>query len=71
VGEPQGPFGDTGEVQTVLVQLGHYGVQLWVPELGGLMDPTSEILDLSVGKSVSKSNKQFRNGPCALGRTGL
>ncbi len=26
VGEPQRAFGDTGQVQTVLAQLGHYGV---------------------------------------------
>jgi hypothetical protein len=31
VGEPQRAFGDTGQVQTVLAQLNHYGVQLWVP----------------------------------------
>lgn len=46
VGEPQRAFGDTGQVQTVLAQLGHYGVQLWVPELGGPVDPSSEIHDI-------------------------
>jgi site-specific DNA recombinase len=46
VGEPQRAFGDTGQVQTVLAQLGHYDVQLWVPELGGPVDPTSEIHDI-------------------------
>lgn len=46
VGEPQRAFGDTGQVQTVLAQLGHYGVQLWVPELGGPVDPASEIHDI-------------------------
>jgi DNA invertase Pin-like site-specific DNA recombinase len=46
VGEPQRAFGDTGQVQTVLAQLAHNGVQLWVPELGGPVDPTSEIHDI-------------------------
>jgi DNA invertase Pin-like site-specific DNA recombinase len=46
VGEPQRAFGDTGQVQTVLAQLAHYGVELWVPELGGPVDPTSEIHDI-------------------------
>ena len=46
VGEPQRAFGDTGQVQTVLAQLAHYGVQLWVPELGGPVDPTSETHDI-------------------------
>ena len=46
VGEPQRAFGDTGQVQTVLAQLNHYGVQLWVPELQGPVDPTSEIHDI-------------------------
>jgi len=46
VGEPQRAFGDTGQVQTVLSQLNHYGVQLWVPELQGPVDPNSEIHDI-------------------------
>jgi site-specific DNA recombinase len=46
VGEPQRAFGDTGQVQTVLAQLNHYDVQLWVPELQGPVDPTSEIHDI-------------------------
>lgn len=46
VGEPQRAFGDTGQVQTVLAQLNHYGVQLWVPELQGPVDPSSEIHDI-------------------------
>jgi DNA invertase Pin-like site-specific DNA recombinase len=46
VGEPQRAFGDTGQVQIVLAQLAHYGVQLWVPELGGPVDPASETHDI-------------------------
>ena len=46
VGEPQRAFGDTGQVQTVLAQLNHYDVQLWVPELQGPVDPASEIHDI-------------------------
>jgi site-specific DNA recombinase len=43
---PQRAFGDTGQVQTVLAQLNHYDIQLWVPELQGPVDPTSEIHDI-------------------------
>ena len=46
VGEPQCAFGDTGQVQTVLAQLHHYGVELWIPELQGPVDPNSEIHDI-------------------------
>ncbi len=59
VGEPQRAFGDTGQVQTVLAQLGHYGVQLWVPELGGPVDPASEIHDiiLSLFSGLSRAER--------------
>jgi site-specific DNA recombinase len=61
VGEPQRAFGDTGQVQTVLAQLAHYGVQLWVPELGGPVDPASEthdiILSLFGGLSRAERNR--------------
>jgi site-specific DNA recombinase len=46
VGEPQRAFGDTGQVQTVLAQLHHYRVGLWIPELQGPVDPDSEIHDI-------------------------
>src|SRR5439155_24503282 len=46
IGEPQRAFGDTGQVQTVLAQLNHYGVGLWIPELQGPVDPDSEIHDI-------------------------
>jgi site-specific DNA recombinase len=46
VGEPQRAFGDTGQVQTVLAQLHHYDVGLWIPELQGPVDPDSEIHDI-------------------------
>jgi site-specific DNA recombinase len=61
VGEPQRAFGDTGQVQVVLAQLAHYGVQLWVPELGGPLDPVSEthdiILSLFGGLSRAERNR--------------
>ena len=46
VGEPQRAFGDTGQVQIVLAKLAHYDVAFWVPELGGPVDPSSEIHDI-------------------------
>ena len=59
VGEPQRAFGDTGQVQNVLAQMNHYGVQLWVPELGGPVDPNSEIHDiiLSLFGGLSKAER--------------
>jgi len=46
VGEPQRAFGSAGQVQNILPQLAHWGVQLWVPEVGGPVDPDSEAHDL-------------------------
>ena len=61
VGEPQPAFGDTGQVQTVLAQLNHYGERLWVPELGGRSTPNSEthdiILSLFGGLSRAERNR--------------
>jgi site-specific DNA recombinase len=53
IGEPQRAF--YGNQYGVFV---HYGVQLWVPEVGGAIDPESEAHDLvmSVFGGVSKGN---------------
>lgn len=41
IAEPQRAFSG-GQFQLVFPQLTHYGVELWVPELGGRIDPDSE-----------------------------
>lgn len=41
IAEPQRAFSG-GQFQLVLPTLTHYGVELWVPELGGRVDPDSE-----------------------------
>ncbi|MEJ7582685.1 MAG: recombinase family protein [Acidimicrobiales bacterium] len=41
IAEPQRAFSG-GQFQLVFPQLTHYGVDLWVPELGGRVDPDSE-----------------------------
>lgn len=46
VAEPQRAFGDATQMQLVLRQLTHYKICLWVPELGGPVDPDSEAHDL-------------------------
>jgi site-specific DNA recombinase len=59
VGEPQRAFGSAGQVQNILPQLAHYGVQLWVPEVGGPVDPDSEAHDLlmSMFGGLSKAER--------------
>jgi site-specific DNA recombinase len=59
VGEPQRAFGSAGQVQNILPQLAHYGVELWVPEVGGPLDPESEAHDLlmSLFGGLSKAER--------------
>ncbi len=59
VGEPQRAFGSAGQVQNILPQLAHWGVQLWVPEVGGPVDPESEAHDLlmSLFGGLSKAER--------------
>lgn len=45
IGEPQRAFSGP-QFQLVFPVLCHYGVQLWVPEVGGPVDPDSEAHDL-------------------------
>ncbi|CAM01607.1 recombinase [Saccharopolyspora erythraea NRRL 2338] len=48
IGEPQRAFYDNQYGLTFPV-FNHYGVGLWVPEVGGPIDPTSEAHDLIMG----------------------
>ena len=59
VGEPQRAFGSAGQVQNIMPQLAHFGVQLWVPEVGGPVDPDSEAHDLlmSMFGGLSKAER--------------
>jgi DNA invertase Pin-like site-specific DNA recombinase len=45
IGEPQRAFSGP-QFQLVFPLLSHYGVELWVPEVGGPIDPDSEAHDL-------------------------
>ncbi len=45
IGEPQRAFSGP-QFQLVLPVLTHFGIELWVPELGGPVDPDSEAHDL-------------------------
>ncbi|MGH9071402.1 MAG: recombinase family protein [Acidimicrobiales bacterium] len=59
IGEPQRAFGSAGQVQNILPQLTHFGVALWVPEVGGPVDPDSEAHDLlmSMFGGLSKAER--------------
>lgn len=48
IAEPQRAFSG-GQFQLVFPQLTHYGVDLWVPELGGRVDPDSEGHEMRAG----------------------
>ncbi len=48
IAEPQRAFSG-GQFQLVFPQLTHYGVELWVPELGGRVDPDSEGHEMLMG----------------------
>jgi site-specific DNA recombinase len=48
IGEPQRAFYDN-QYSLTMPLFSHYGVQLWVPEVGGPIDPNSEAHDLIMG----------------------
>lgn len=48
IAEPQRAFSG-GQFQLVFPQLTHYGIELWVPELGGRIDPDSEGHEMLMG----------------------
>ena len=59
IGEPQRAFSGP-QFQLVLPVLSHYGVELWVPEIGGPVDPDSEAHDLvmSLFGGLSKAERR-------------
>ncbi len=59
IGEPQRAFSGA-QFQLVFPVLCHYGVQLWVPEVGGPVDPDSEAHDLvmSLFGGLSKAERR-------------
>lgn len=48
IGEPQRAFYDN-QYGLTMPLFSHFGVQLWVPEVGGAIDPSSEAHDLIMG----------------------
>ena len=58
IGEPQRAFYGN-QYSLVMPVFAHYGVQLWVPEVGGPIDPDSEAHDLimSVFGGLSKGER--------------
>lgn len=59
IGEPQRAFSGA-QFQLVFPVLSHYGVELWVPEVGGPVDPDSEAHDLvmSMFGGLSKAERR-------------
>lgn len=59
IGEPQRAFSGA-QFQLVFPLLCHYGIQLWVPEIGGPIDPDSEAHDLvmSLFGGLSKAERR-------------
>ena len=59
IGEPQRAFSGA-QFQLVFPVLCHYGVELWVPEIGGPVDPDSEAHDLvmSLFGGLSKAERR-------------
>jgi site-specific DNA recombinase len=59
IGEPQRAFSGA-QFQLVFPVLCHYGVELWVPEIGGAVDPDSEAHDLimSLFGGLSKAERR-------------
>lgn len=59
IGEPQRAFSGA-QFQLVFPILCHYGVELWVPEVGGPLDPDSEAHDLvmSLFGGLSKAERR-------------
>src|SRR4029077_19068172 len=58
IAEPQRPFAGTQDGLTAPI-LWHHGVELWVPEVGGRIDPDSEAHDLvmSLFGGLSKAER--------------
>jgi DNA invertase Pin-like site-specific DNA recombinase len=59
IGEPQRAFSGA-QFQLVFPVLTHYGIELWVPEIGGPVDPDSEAHDLvmSLFGGLSKAERR-------------
>ncbi|MGD0944490.1 MAG: recombinase family protein [Acidimicrobiales bacterium] len=59
IGEPQRAFSGP-QFQLVFPVLSHYGIELWVPEIGGPLDPDSEAHDLvmSLFGGLSKAERR-------------
>lgn len=59
IGEPQRAFSGA-QFQLVFPVLSHHGVELWVPEVGGAVDPDSEAHDLvmSLFGGLSKAERR-------------
>ena len=59
IGEPQRAFSGP-QFQLVFPVLSHYGIELWVPEIGGAIDPDSEAHDLvmSLFGGLSKAERR-------------
>ena len=76
IAEPQRAFSG-GQFQLVFPQLTHYGIELWVPELGGRIDPDSEghemLMSLFGGLSKAERRRlqvRTRNAMLAHGTAG-
>jgi DNA invertase Pin-like site-specific DNA recombinase len=76
IAEPQRAFSG-GQFQLVFPQLTHYGIELWVPELGGRVDPDSEghemLMSLFGGLSKAERRRlqtRTRNAMLAHGAAG-
>jgi site-specific DNA recombinase len=59
IGEPQRAFGNAVQYQTVAAAMEHHGVSLWVPEVGGPVDFSSEAHDivLNIFGTMSKGER--------------
>ena len=76
IAEPQRAFSG-GQFQLVFPQLTHFGIELWVPELGGRIDPDSEGHEMLMGLfgGLSKAERRrlqirTRNAMLAHGAVG-
>ncbi len=76
IGEPQRAFGKAVQYQTVTAAMEYHGVSLWVPEVGGPVDFTSEAHDivLNIFGTMSKGErtrlkKRVRAGMTAMAGT--
>ncbi len=76
IGEPQRAFGNAVQYQTVAAAMEYHGVSLWVPEVGGQVDFSSEAHDivLNIFGTMSKGErtrlkKRVRAGMAAMAGT--